>query len=155
MHFPALLLPLWWGAYQGRQRRLWLLPIVVVGLGSCLAITWGESNLTRFWASTWENLEGSAGYGSSPFGMWGVNPLVQPLKPLLRAAALVFTLTLAWWPRGRRGDRRMAALAAAVLLLTQLWKTHAGGQYITWYLPLLLIARLVPDDPGSQLANGR
>ncbi len=37
----------------------------------------------------------------------------------------------------------MALLAAAF----QLWKTHAGGTYVEWYLPFLLLALAATPKP--------
>lgn len=140
MHFPVVLVPLWWGRYEGRDRWRFLAPLALIGLACLAAIEVGESSWGRFWVSTWENLEGEQGYGSSPFGVWGVNPDWTTIKRPLRYLMFAWCLWLARWPAGRRDPRRLAALTAAVLVAIQLWKTHAGGQYITWYLPLLLLA---------------
>ncbi|MDX1649472.1 MAG: hypothetical protein R3263_06430, partial [Myxococcota bacterium] len=40
--------------------------------------------------------------------------------------------------RGRT-PAQLALLTAALALAVQLWKPHAGGTYVTWYYPFLLI----------------
>lgn len=106
---------------------------------------------------------GSGDYGTSRFGFWGTHPeLAQmfqtPLfgetglfKPtfLMVAGLSVATFFLA---KGR-SVVRVALLMAGVGAATQLWKTHGGGTYVTFYLPLLIFG-LVSRDYDEVQSHG-
>jgi hypothetical protein len=56
--------------------------------------------------------------------------------------------------RGRTVPQ-LAFLTAALAIAVQLWKSHAGGTYVEWYYPFLLIGLfcrnpqfLIPSSPG-------
>jgi hypothetical protein len=76
---------------------------------------------------------------SSPFSVWGLAPSLDFLRPIARAAAVVFALGVALWPR-RKTAAQVAALAAAVVIAVQLGATHWFYFYVVWFLPLVLVA---------------
>lgn len=136
--YPIFLLPLWVSYYFGRERFRFVLSVTVVGLVCLLVVNVGESNLHAFFANTWSQQEGADRGGGSEFGYWGQHPGLSFLKPVVSVAYLLFCLALFLWPR-HKTESSLIALSAAVLIGTQLWKTHGGGTYIEWYLPWLLM----------------
>ena len=114
----------------------------------------GESSLRLFFDSTLLNQEGSGGYGSSHFGFWGQFQSLAFLKRLVLVLYLASCLLLGLWPR-RLDLRGFLYLTAAVVLGTQLWKTHAGGIYMGWFVPFLVLAFLLPmrSSPAGQKAT--
>jgi len=112
----------------------------------------GSNIVSVFLESTLEHQEGVGPleYGASQFGFWGTHPRLAAFwqapmvgssslfKPtfLLYALACLAAFFLA---RGRT-LAQLAGITAALTAGVQLWKTHAAGSYVEWYLPFLLIA---------------
>ena len=112
----------------------------------------GESTFSALLQSTLEHQEGVSvrEYGGSAFGFWGAHPRLasiwqEPLAgsgSLLKPTFLVYAaaaLSAFFFARGRTVPQ-LAGLTAALTAGVQLWKTHAGGTYVEWYIPFLLIA---------------
>lgn len=157
LFYPAFLFPLWLGYYFWR-RKGWLpfaagfLSVCLVIGASVLAFTEAGPNETVLQViheSTVGHQESKDAYGSSTFSFWGTHPRLagfwqQPLIPgfyLLKPAFLVFLIFVGvtfFLARGRTAPQ-FAFLIAAVPIAIQLWKSHAGGTYVEWYLPFLLI----------------
>jgi hypothetical protein len=111
--------------------------------------------------STLEHQEGIGEheYGATKFSFWGAYPALasfwqQPMfggtsifKPsfilFLTLSALAFFLV-----RGK-GRVQLALLVAVLASAIQLWKTNAGGTYVEWYLPFLLIG-IFCGIPGAR-----
>ncbi len=162
VYWPAFLVPLWIGHYFGRNRRAALSYVAGFAATGLVLAAWvilstktapGESAVGLFFRSTLEHQEGMDQYGSSPFSFWGVHPDLasswhHPLfsfggsltKPTF--LLVVITSVLGLWAGYRSRDGRLAALSAAMPCVVQLWKTHAGGSYVEWALPMLLLALL-------------
>lgn len=75
----------------------------------------------------------------SPFSLWGLHASLAPVQDLLKVAAVVLAVAVAFVP-GRRDLRQVAALAAAVLIAVQLPATHWFYFYLVWVVPLALVA---------------
>jgi hypothetical protein len=112
----------------------------------------GESAIRLFLESTLEHQEGAGPleYGASSFSFWTHHPGLAAVfqTPLLGDTSLFklsflmfagFCLSLAALTKGR-SPAQLAALTAAAAAAVQLWKTHATGSYVEWYLPFLMIA---------------
>jgi hypothetical protein len=157
LFYPAFLFPLWLGYYFWRKKgwlafaASFLSVCLVIGV-SVLAFTEAGPNETVLQViheSTVGHQESKDAYGSSTFSFWGTHPRLagfwqQPLIPgihLLKPAFVVFLVFLGasfFLARGRT-VAQFAFLTAAVPIAIQLWKSHAGGTYVEWYLPFLLI----------------
>jgi hypothetical protein len=160
LFWPLFLFPVFFGWYVWQQRAdTWRFLAGFAGAGAAIAIMviyftgsiGDQGPLDLLLTSTLEHQEGvgQLEYGGSKFSFWGNHPALaafwqQPVigdtsifKPsfMLFAglSALAFFLV-----RGK--DRvQFALLIALVASAIQLWKTHAGGTYVEWYLPFLLI----------------
>lgn len=177
LFFPAFLLPAWFGWRFKRADRSWL--TFGVGYGA-LAIALlilvvyftppldGKGPVSLFLESTLEHQEGvgTLEYGKSIDSFWGTHPgaaafwqvplfgttsLFKPTFLLFALAALAAPL----WTRGA-SVARLAAITAALGSGIQLWKTHATGSYVEWYMPFLLLALIAgtrgdagADSPGE------
>ena len=75
----------------------------------------------------------------SPFSVWGQVGGLEPLRIALIAALGLLSLVLALRPR-HKSAVQVAALAAALLIGTQLIAQHWFYLYIVWFLPALLVA---------------
>ena len=152
MFYPAFAFPLWWQWFRQRGQA-WPFVFGFAGLSlAMLALVFlGESSLRLFFDSTLLNQEGSGGYGSSHFGFWGQFQSLAFLKRPVLVLYLGSCLLLGLWPR-RLDLRGFLYLTAAVVLGTQLWKTHAGGTYMGWFVPFLVLASLLPmrSSPAGQ-----
>lgn len=157
LFYPAFFFPLWLGYYFWRGKEWirftagFLIFCLVIG-SSVLLMTQSSENesvLKVIYESTIRHQEGNDAYGSSTFSFWGTHPRLaafwqEPYIPgwyLLKPSFLVFATFIAasfFMARGRTVTQ-FAFLTAAVAIAVQLWKSHAGGTYVEWYLPFLLI----------------
>lgn len=93
-----------------------------------------------------------AGYGSSPFGLWGqatglVGWFGSPLIGSSTFAAPFFLLFVAFllaagWLARTASQPGLALLTAAAGIGATVWKVHATGTYMAWFLPFLLLGFL-------------
>lgn len=121
----------------------------------------GSNAIAMFLQSTLEHQEGVGlrQYGGSIFSFWGTHPGLAGFwqAPLFGEFALfkptflvygLFCLATVFLARGRTLPQ-LAGLTVALTAGVQLWKTHATGSYVEWYLPFLLIAILCTTSIGS------
>jgi hypothetical protein len=150
--YPAFAFPLWAGWFRGRRRWAFIVTFALVGLlclGTVLMGRWGEAGaaVQDFWYNTVVHQEGGTGtYGASEFGFWGVWPALRFLKRPLLLGYLLFCAGLCWWcwrvekvHVDDRGFTLLLGLTGAVVVGTQLWKTHGGGTYHLWWIPFVAI----------------
>lgn len=168
LFWPAFLFPLWfgWRAWRREGALPFAAGFALAGLGIGVVIVYythapAVDAIRLFLESTLEHQEGvgTREYGASTFSFWGTHPALaavfqQPIfgttslfKPMFLAFAAL-CLAAAFWARGRTVPQ-LAALTAMLAAAIQLWKTHATGSYVEWYLPFLIIA-LVGAAPGDQ-----
>lgn len=165
LFYPAFFFPLWFGYYfwQGKDWRKFTAGFVVVcaviGM-SVLLLTdspEGGSVLQTIYESTVGHQESKDAYGSSTFSFWGTHPrwaafwqepLIQD-SYLLKPSFLVFALLVgaSFFMARDRTVTQFAFLTAAIAIAIQLWKSHAGGTYVEWYLPFFLVGLLAQKNP--------
>ncbi|MGH7665468.1 MAG: hypothetical protein ACRENI_14445 [Gemmatimonadaceae bacterium] len=173
LFFPIFIFPAWlgWRVWRGEQPLRFLAGSALGGaiiLAVIVAFTPSGSateSVGTFVHAITEHQEGSGPmqYGESTFGFWGTHPELSAFwhspiagdSPFMDPAFLGF-LALAtgafFWARRSGGVAELAALTAAVGAGVQLWKTHGGGTYVEWYLPLLIVA-LVSGSRAAQAAT--
>jgi len=74
----------------------------------------------------------------SPFSVWGLEPSLGGLQDVARAFPVLLGLAVYFLPV-RRTAIQVAALAAAVLIATQVGSTHWFYFFILWWAPYVLI----------------
>jgi hypothetical protein len=95
----------------------------------------------------------------SPFSIWGLEPSLGWLQDLARALPVLLGSALFFLPR-RRTVLQVAALAAAVLIATQVGSTHWFYFFILWWAPYVLInsfatqERITPEGSGDGELSG-
>jgi hypothetical protein len=75
----------------------------------------------------------------SPFSVWGQVHSLEPLRVAIMVAVAALALLVAFRPR-RKSIAQVAALAAALLIGTQLIAQHWFYLYLVWFTPLTLVA---------------
>jgi hypothetical protein len=78
---------------------------------------------------------------SSPFSIWGQAPSLEWLQTMVKVAAVGLAVLVAFIPR-RRSLGQIAALAAAVLIASQLAIDHWFYLYLPWFVGLAFVAML-------------
>ncbi|HEX6459884.1 MAG TPA: glycosyltransferase 87 family protein [Thermoleophilaceae bacterium] len=149
---PLALAPLF--ATGTGERRPRQLARFALALAAVVAISLGvyvpRSSFHDFWASTISYQL----HRVSPFSIWTLYPSLHWLQLLVAAGAGALAVAVAFVPR-RRDAVQVAALAAAVLIATQLPSGHWFYFYIVWFAPFVLIALFashVEGDPGEEIA---
>jgi hypothetical protein len=93
----------------------------------------------------------------SPFSIWGLEPSLGWLHTVVKAGILALGVLLFFVPR-RRTPRQVAALAAAVLIASQLGAAHWFYLYLAWFVPPLLGALFAghetPANPAPERRAG-
>ena len=142
---PAGLLPLLAGP---RRRGVKGALIFTASFGAVVAVSilaWlPPGGLGYFWHRT-------IGYQMTRldvFSPWALHPGLHPVQTVMEVLALALAGVVAFLP-GERSLPRVAALAGAVTIVIQLPAQHWFYYYILWFLPLLLVALLVPESPAA------
>lgn len=166
LFYPAFFFPLWLGYYfwRGKEWRKFAAGFLIVcsaiGAGVLLMTHSSEdvSAIQAIYESTVGHQEAKHAYGSSVFSFWGTHPELADFwqRPfiegwyLLKPSFLIFAFFIGasfFMARGRTAAQ-LALLTAAVAIAIQLWKSHAGGTYIEWYYPFLLIGLFAQRESG-------
>jgi len=169
LFWPVFLFPLFFGWYYWQRQGAAQFVAGFAGAGAIIAMIviyftgsiGDQGPIDLLITSTLEHQEGIGEheYGATKFSFWGAYPALasfwqQPMfggtsifKPsfilFLTLSALAFFLV-----RGK-GRVQLALLVAVLASAIQLWKTNAGGTYVEWYLPFLLIG-IFCGIPGAR-----
>jgi len=178
--FPAFFFPafigyyFWKSGWKGGEWRRFAAGFALVGVligGAVMLFTetqGSETALQAVYKSTVAHQESKEAYGSSAFSFWGTHPRLaafwqEPLIQgwhLFKPTVLLFAafLTATFFLSKGRSLPQLAFLIAAIASGIQLWKSHAGGTYVEWYLPFLLIGMFAcrphPPDRQPAVASG-
>ena len=139
-----------------RGRALWLFGI---GLLATVALVMASTLFDPGLATFWDRTIASQIDRDSPFSVWGQAPSLEPLRIAVMVAVAALALLVAFRPR-RKSVAQVAALAAALLIGTQLIAQHWFYLYLVWFAPLVLVAvgALSPQPvsaPARSTARGR
>jgi hypothetical protein len=167
--YPAFFAPIWLGWYT--TRRDWKpagkfvigfaavsVPILAYVLMRSRPAA-GLSLVATIVRDTFGHHTDLAGYGSSPFGLWGQatgitaffgTPLVGQ-SPFTAPFFLLFVAFLAWagWMARSATLPGLALLTAAAGIGATVWKVHATATYIAWFYPFLLLGLLGSPPPAT------
>jgi hypothetical protein len=142
---PLAVVPLWVAGRRGRG--LAGVAAVTAALAVTVLALGGWSGLTDMAAAvSFQSERGSL------MSVWAL--LEVPAAQTAFQAAVLTGLALATVQVWRNGElaadpRRMAALAAAVLLGVQLAANHWSATYLAWVFPLVAVALLTPSRPRA------
>lgn len=163
--YPAFMFPAWLGFQWGRARADGLRFALGFGATAAAISAWvlvasrpapPLALIATIVRDTLGHHTDPAGYGSSPFGLWGQQTglLAWMLQPMAGGSALtspfflLFSAFLLW--TGVRavsiGPVGLAVLTAATAIGANIWKIHATASYVTWYYPFVLIGTLGPAN---------
>jgi hypothetical protein len=145
IYFPVLLLPLWLSFYRGRGAGRFS-----VGFVGTAAVALGLTGMILLWSddlgkSIKEALDST---DWQPWrvpiaeGIWQGIPWVYRFPVFV--VFLTFVCLTGFWPMPKSLGH-VIALSAAVLIGVQFWYADKGGQYVLWYLPLLLLLVFRPN----------
>ena len=167
LFYPAFFFLPWLGYYfwRGKDWRRFAVGFLVVAtLIAILVLSMtqpieGKSRLWTVYEATVGHQEAQHSYGASTFSFWGTHTEISSLWQkrlledyyLLRPSVITFMLFLVgsfFMAKGRTLSQ-FAFLTGALAIAIQLWKSHAGGTYVEWYYPFLLIGIL-----GQRSAEG-
>jgi hypothetical protein len=104
-------------------------------------------------ATFWERTIASQADRDSPFSIWGQVTGLEPVRGLTAAAVAALALLVALVPR-TRSLAQIAALAAGLLIATQLTTQHWFYLYIPRFLGPLLVALLSGRDRRDAASAG-
>lgn len=170
--YPAFFAPIWMGWHLGRHWKDAALFVVGFALFSIPMLTFvllasrpapGLTLVATIVRDTFGHHTDLAGYGSSPFGLWGQatglvaffgTPLVGA-SPFTAPFFLLFVAYLLWACWGARAATLpgLALLTAAAGIGATVWKVHATSTYIAWFYPFLLLGLLGMATPASATSS--
>jgi hypothetical protein len=145
IYFPVLLFPLWWSFYRGRGAGRFsvaffgtaALALCVTGLLLLWSDDLGQRIADAIRSSDWQ-----------PWRVPTAEGIWQGIHWAYRIPVFVVFLAFvgltALWPLPKNLGH-VVTLSAAVLIGVQFWYADKGGQYVLWYLPLLLLLTFRPN----------
>lgn len=139
IYFPVLLFPLWLSFYWGRGAGRFTLAFVgaaalalaVTGLILLYSDDLGERIRVAVALSDWQpwKVPDADGFWKGVHWAYRIPVFI---------AFMAFVLTTAFWPSPKNLGH-VIALSAAILIGVQFWYADRGGEYVLWYLPLVLL----------------
>ncbi len=144
IYYPIFLLPLWLGFYWQRGLLRFSTALVAVLALMVVPLAFTSANFDQFVMQLkmmfgWPNF-------STPIaeGFWSFHKSANPYRIPVLAAFLAMCGGFAIWP-AQKNLGTLLSCSAAVMLGTQFWIANAGGVYLGWYLPLLLLTVFRPN----------
>lgn len=143
--FPAILVPVWLGFYfrRGHGRFLLTYLSVILVFVCFLAIFAG---LGQAWDTAWMLAEWQAWkFAIKPTadGLWNSISLHAAYRIPLFIAFIALMITSAFWPHPKHLGQ-LISWSATLILGVQFWYADAGGTYVLWYLPLVILLMVRP-----------
>ncbi|MBT3211035.1 MAG: hypothetical protein HN345_03390, partial [Planctomycetaceae bacterium] len=137
-------LPLWCSFYWERGVRRFATGVSAALLALVVAL-WCTSPTIGIFAGQLRQMFGWIFPSSvSLEGFWAL-PSYDPVFRLpVLAGFLVMMATMAIWPSPKHLGTLMSC-SAAILLGSQFWKSHNGGLFLAWFLPILLLVVFRPN----------
>ncbi|MFL5842859.1 MAG: glycosyltransferase 87 family protein [Thermoleophilaceae bacterium] len=89
--------------------------------------------------TVWDSTLGFQLSRESPFTLWGLHPSLDWLQPIVKAVAVTITVGVMFFPR-ERTLLRVAALAAAVILVLQMAGNYWAHTYVAWFAAPAFVA---------------
>ncbi len=138
--YPLFLLPLWCSFYWRRGLLRFSLAVLLVLALVAVSLLFTPASLGTY-AFQFSH---TFGLMTSPdiHGFWegGLAPFRWP--PIAIFVAMCGSMAL--WP-AQKNLGSLLACSTAIMLGTQFWKAYAGGTFMAWYLPLLILTIFRPN----------
>jgi len=134
---PAVVAPLFVTGAGGSSRRSVL--VSAAALTAVIAVVFAPFIPDGGLRELYERMAGWQIERQSITSIWGQNPGVEWLRPVVRAAVVALAVALAFVPR-RRSPVQIAALATAAILAFELSLGHWLPSYIVWFAPVAFVA---------------
>ncbi|VAX37815.1 hypothetical protein-putative transmembrane protein [hydrothermal vent metagenome] len=143
LFFPIFLLPLWMTFYGRKEALRFGAALIVVG-----AVLAGSLTLTSIDAEAFrQQLGGAIDWSVVSFKTDIANGFWTTYEDAYRIPVFVLFLLmlviLSVFPR-KKNLEHLIANSTAIVVGTQFWYPQAGGVYLLWYLPLLLVVMFRP-----------
>ena len=138
--YPLFLLPLWLGFYWRRGAVRFVVGVVVALAVLVLLLAASSEDLGSFWSQL------QVMFGATSFSVERVDGFWVSEAYLIPVAAgfLALSVGMGLWP-AHKNLGTLLSCSAAILLSSQFLKTHQGGLYMAWYLPLLVLTIFRPN----------
>ncbi|MDZ4820065.1 MAG: hypothetical protein SGJ20_13940 [Planctomycetota bacterium] len=142
-YYPMFLLPLWIAFYWQRGLGRFLSGVVSMLLVLTAVLYFSSQGLAEFTANL-RQMYGFMWPTMEPVGFWKLSFNEPVYRIPVLAAFVAMCGSLAIWP-AQKNLGTLLSCSAAVMLGTQFWNAHGGGEYMAWYLPLLLLTIFRPN----------
>jgi len=144
--FPVILIPAWFSFYFRRGHWRFLIVYLAVILGMMLFMT-VNLGLGPAWEKAWSLTEWQAWKFTlrpTADSLWNTVSLHAAYRIPLFILFLALVVTSAIWPHPKNLGQ-LISWSAVLILGVQFWYADAGGIYILWYLPLVILQTLRPS----------
>ncbi|QDT65284.1 hypothetical protein [Calycomorphotria hydatis] len=153
LFFPIFLLPIWIMYYRGRDAIYFAAAFLLTGAILALSFVFTAADADSFvrqilGSVDWKLLQFE---GVEAGGFWTGRQNVYRIPVFATFVILVICLTM--WTK-KRSVEQLLASTTAVIVATQFWYPREGGQYVLWYLPLLILVVYRPSHLGKKRENG-
>jgi hypothetical protein len=160
--FPALLFPLWFGFYSRRGSARFAMSFLAgtaVSLGIPALVLWIDGPTGWNLVSALHLTDWKPWVRSEAPSIWHGAHWAYRIPVFVLFVGFLVAVTV--WPSPKNLSHLLAQ-SAAVLIGVQFWHADRGGEYVLWYLPLLLLMVVRPNltaaeppavVPGSILAR--
>ena len=138
--YPLFLLPLWIGFYWRRGAVRFVVAAVAALAVLVLLLAVSSVDLESFWSQLQVMFGATVLSLQQADGFWESEAYLVPVA----AGFLALCVGMALWP-AHKNLGTLLSCSAAVLVSSQFLKTHQGGLYMAWYLPLLVLTIFRPN----------
>jgi hypothetical protein len=146
VYFPMMLFPAWFGFYRGKGALRFTAGFVAV-LVAILAYVWLDPTLRPLMQSAmlfpdwraWDLTAKPVGEG-----LWSAVELHFAYRVPLFIGYLALVVATTFWP-SQKNLGHLIAISTALIIGVQFWYADAGGIYVLWYLPLLILVTVRPN----------
>lgn len=144
--FPACLVPAWIGFYYRRGHGRFLVTyLTVIGIMILFLIMYSgfiESFRAVWFLTEWQAWK----FAIKPTadGLWNTVSLHVAYRIPLFIAFIALMIVSAFWPHPKNLGQ-LISWSAVLILGVQFWYADAGGTYVLWYLPLLVLQTVRPS----------
>ncbi len=121
------------------RSRLRALALFALGLAGAAVVLMAWPVIDPGISTFWHRTISSQIDRDSPFSIWGQEQSLGWLQHVVQGLAILLAILVAFLPR-RRTLPQIAALAAAILIATQLTADHWFYLYIVWFLPTMIVS---------------